>query len=218
MQVATFSHNSQMVAVANYFHIIVYEAQSGKQLKSFSGHPVDVPAAAGHVEAVTGLAFSKDDAKLISVGWDRSLKVWDLASGKEEKTFPEAEPINTCVLIADGSWVLTGSAGSIHLWNLNSSRLDTAINYDGEILSMGVLRNGEYFATGDDRGTITIWDAATLGRYRVIAKAHNRGVWSIAVTTDGRTLASGGEDGKVILWPVAYLLQGDQTQRTTPSP
>lgn len=213
MQAAIFSPDGAVVAVANYFDILIYDATTGKRVRKLSGHPVDVPARSGHVEAVTDLVFSKNGQKLYSVGWDRNLKIWDLTNGKEIKTLPVADPINTCILMNDGQRVITGSAGAIHVWNVESGLPDTILTVPGDVLALTLIGSGRHYASGDNQGNIHIRDSGNHGIVQTLLNAHPRGVWSLNSTPDGATLVSAGEDGRVTIWPIDQML----TEKQEPS-
>lgn len=55
--------------------------------------------------------------------------------------------------------------------------------------------------SGGTDGTIRIW-ATTSGEELATLPAHTSGVWSLALSADGRRLVSGGGDGTVKLWQV----------------
>jgi tricorn protease-like protein len=208
VQAIRFSSDGKTLLAANFFSIFVFEAATGKQLNFFSGHAADVVAPYGHVGAVTSMTFTKNPNRFVSVGWDRNVKVWDFAEGHEIKTYPESDPINACFLMDDDNRIVTAGSGAIHVWNRETNLPDTIVAYSGEIQSMVRVPGKQQFITGDDAGNLVVWDMTHFGRVNQVTKAHDRGVWSMDITSDGSTIVTSGGGGKVTIWSLEYLLAG----------
>lgn len=207
IQLVKFAADGKSIVVANHFSIAFYETQTGKQLHYFSGHAADVAAPYGHVDAVTAICFTNDASKIVSVGWDKNVKVWDLKAGHEIKNFPEADAINACLLSPDANKIITAGAGDLHVWNRTTDRTDTIVSYEDEIKCMVSLSDDQYFVTGDMSGSIVLWRTSDYARLAEIRKAHHLGAWSMDVFPDGRHFVSSGGDGAIIVWSLDYLLQ-----------
>lgn len=217
VQTLRFSPDGKRLLAANFFSIFVFETASGKQLNFFSGHPADVVAPYGHVGAVTAMTFARNPNRFVSVGWDRNVKVWDFSEGHEIKTYPESDPINACFLMDDDNRIVTAGSGAIHVWNRETNLPDTIIAYDGEIQSMVRVPGKQQFITGDNTGDLVVWDLSNFSRVNRVANAHDRGVWSMDITTDGATVVTSGGGGKVTIWSLEYLLTGPVTSDSTAS-
>ena len=61
-----------------------------------------------------------------------------------------------------------------------------------------------------------LWDALTGAHVRTL-EGHTSGVWSVAFSPDGRTLASGSWDGTALLWELAPSTSVDATVSVSPS-
>jgi WD40 repeat protein len=68
-----------------------------------------------------------------------------------------------------------------------------AFSPDGRRLAAGA---------GDDKGIITLWDAAS-GQEALTLRGHNGAIVRLAFSADGRFLASSSNDGSVKLWEAA---------------
>ena len=73
----------------------------------------------GHSGGVTSVAIAPDGRTALSGSWDKTLKLWDLASGKELRTFTGHSGGVTSVAIApDGRTALSGSRDkTLRLWD-----------------------------------------------------------------------------------------------------
>jgi RNA polymerase sigma factor (sigma-70 family) len=94
------------------------------------------------------------------------------------------------------------------------ARLGTVRLRHGSMVTGVVFsRDGQTAIAGDDRGNIVSWDVATGQERRRLLPRLRTGVGALALSADGKTLASGSSDG-VRLWDVtagtctAFLRQG----------
>src|SRR5205085_2872001 len=94
--------------------ILLWEADTGKDLRSFAGHKHNVHA----------LAFAPDGRTLLSGGLDGTVRFWDPATGKELSAARGHEYGVTCVAFApDGETVVTGSDDStLRFWDPATGR------------------------------------------------------------------------------------------------
>ena len=67
---------------------------------------------------------------------------------------------------------------------------------------MVVFPDGQRAAAGCSDKTIDLWDITT-GKQLKAAPGHEGPVFTLALTKNGKTLASASEDGTVRLWDVA---------------
>jgi WD40 repeat protein len=70
------------------------------------------------------------------------------------------------------------------------------------ISAVAIEPNGKTLAAGDNKGFITFFDIPSLKSSRTF-QAHERGIWSLAFSLDGRNLASSGYDERLRIWEVA---------------
>lgn len=76
-----------------------------------------------------------------------------------------------------------------------------ATEIDGHVIALQWSPSGKKLAAASVEGPITIFDAD--GAASLTLPGHNFGTTTIAWSSDGQNFASGGQDGKVILWDIA---------------
>src|SRR5438874_1911669 len=81
----------------------------------------------GHAEAVYGIAFTPDGKQVVTASFDKTLKVWDAATGKEIKTFGGTQGHQNLVLAValspDGQSFASGSAdNTARVWDFPAGK------------------------------------------------------------------------------------------------
>jgi WD40 repeat protein len=72
-----------------------------------------------HPDSVNGMAFTKDGSAVATASLDKTIKVWDAASGKELKSLAHPVGFMGLAFSADGARMATGDgSGGIQVWGL----------------------------------------------------------------------------------------------------
>ncbi|MDR2111577.1 MAG: hypothetical protein LBQ62_00485 [Candidatus Accumulibacter sp.] len=159
--------------------------------------------ARAHSQSVRDLLISPDGKLLVSIGIEeKTVKLWSLPDGALVKTL-EAHP-NSVRLVAigpDGKALASSSVGSIEslkLWSLPDGAPIKTPENNLNINSIVFSRDGKLLAEGWDN-KINVWSLPD-GKLVKTLEGHESSVLSIAISPDGKLLASGSEDRTVRLW------------------
>jgi len=164
----------------------------------------------GHRDRVKCVAFSPDGARLASASCDESIKIWDVATGREIATLKgHTLWVNSLAYSADGKRMVSGAGerikpGEVILWDMDKlSRIRRVSGNALPVLSVAISPDGKRIAAGGGAygkgAELRLWDAET-GEQMFTLEGHSDPVTSIAFDPTGRFLATGGADKLVIVW------------------
>jgi WD40 repeat protein/tRNA A-37 threonylcarbamoyl transferase component Bud32 len=167
----------------------------------------------GHAGAVTSIAMSPDGLLLASASSDRTLRLWDLATGNLLHSFAgrslwfsagHSDRVSTVTFSPDGQTLISGSDdGTIKLWDLTTKKLViTLTGHEWVISAIAVSLNGQILVSGSGDGVINRWDLNRRKLTSSITKHRDR-ISGLVISSDGQTLISSGYDRAIRLWDLS---------------
>ncbi|MFI8188705.1 AAA family ATPase [Streptomyces sp. NPDC085946] len=173
------------------------------------------------------LAFGPDGRTLATAYDDRTVQLWDVSD--RSRPVPAGPRltghkgyVNALVFSPDGRTLASGSAdGTVRLWNVadpgHAAPLGRPLTgHHGPVNVLAYSPDGATLASGGDDDTVRLWSVpagstagtapaggAAAARAGAALTGHTEAVVSLTFSSDGRTLASGGNDTTVRLWDVA---------------
>jgi WD40 repeat protein len=162
---------------------------------------------AGHANRVNAVALSAEGKRALSGSDDGTVKLWNVDSGDELRTFEghmgRRSAVNAVALSAEGKRALSGSRdGTVKLWDVDSGdKLRTFKGHGRGVTAVALSAEGKRALSGSWDGTVKLWDVDSgdeLGTFN----GHGGAVNAVAVSADNKRAVSGSDDETVKLWDV----------------
>jgi len=161
----------------------------------------------GHNHFVQDCAISTDGAYALSASWDKTLRLWELASGTTTRRFVgHTNDVLSVSFSPDNRQIVSGGRDrTIKLWNTVGECKFTMAAQDGchsEWVSCVRFspnpQNPIIVSCGHDK-KVKVWQLASC-RLQTDHIGHNGYLNTITISPDGSLCASGGKDGTTMLW------------------
>jgi len=130
-------------------------------------------------------------------GYYGFLRLWDSATGQVTHDVPGS--FNAGVFSSDGKWLVAGGLGRVAVYDpVTGQELHRLPVSEQHVWAVALTADRKTLATAQDQ-RIRLWDTGTWQEINP-GSGHAEPVLAVAVAPNGRTIATGGLDGRLILW------------------
>lgn len=170
-----------------------------------------------HTLLIGGIAFTPDGRQLVSASDDKTIRVWDAASGDMVRTIRgeigpgHAGKVFAMALSPGGRWLAAGGwmqipgepGHHIRLYDFASGKLAALLKgHDDAVHGLAFSPDGKLLISASADNTAIIWDVAASGiKHRL--RGHGAAVYGVAFTPDGQRAVTGSVDHDLRLWNAA---------------
>jgi WD40 repeat protein len=146
-----FSPDGSTLAAAWGGSITLWDTKSWTKLREIQAYDAQV----------LWLEYAPDGRRIVTMAYDRPLKIWEVASGQTVGQPIEAErPFAYFVMSPDGKRLATRSQGGVaRIWDALSGLPESeSFEHEGPITDLRFDPSGQFVITASQDGTAQVWD------------------------------------------------------------
>ena len=193
----SITHDSKcIIAASSSNNLSVWDASSGRVRHTLTGHK----------DKVVAVDVSRSSSRhVVSSGYDRTIKLWDLNKGYCVNTMMHPSNCNALSFTQDGQTVCSGHVdGHLRFWDLRAPKPQTETHaHSLAVTSISLSRNGNTILTSGRDNVHNLFDTRTFEVWRALGGSENRVAsnWSRScISADDNYVAAGSVDGSVHVW------------------
>jgi len=179
--------------------------------------PKELGSQVAHVAGVSCVAYSPDGNRLASVGGDGALRVWTVNEngtltqlvkfeGQPTTGTSGYSPLSTVAFSPDNRYVAAGGAdGVVRVWDVQTKSEVRGLRGNTDwVTSVAFTPDGRYLASGaaEKDNTLRLFELPSLDS-TTAAGGHLRAVNAVAVSPNGKHVATAGTDETIKVWEIA---------------
>ncbi len=184
-----FSPDGSVLASASMEGVVrLWAVATGAPLRTLSGH----------TGGATAVAFSPDSTSIATGDSAGTIRLWDASTGNPIRTISaHSDAVLHLAFAPNGTRLAsTGTDNTARLWDVATGTTVFVLDHPHVVSRVAYTPDGSLLVTTCWDGIVRIWNASTGASYRQL-NAHGMPIYALALSPDGQTMLTGGEDGLV---------------------
>lgn len=162
---------------------------------------------AGHSNMINSCAFSSNNQWLATGGIDKTIKIWDVSTGKLVSNLQNLDDLTSIEFIYNYPSLLTGNykieSPPLKMWNVLTGDYDE-FDFNNSVTDIDFSPQGKFLAVSSTSGYISLWDYSQQIGIRNYMVKDGQTIKSIDFSPDESLIAGAtseyGESNHVHIW------------------
>jgi cytochrome c/WD40 domain-containing protein/anaphase-promoting complex subunit 4 len=155
-----------------------------------------------HGDTIYGIAWRPGAAEFATASLDKTVRIWDMASGKPNRTLKDhVDAVYSVAYSPDGKWMATGSADrTVKLYQVENGAKVSSFNHPDPVTGVAFSSKSDLVVACAEK-QVRVWPVKA-GTVENPLRGHGEGeaINAIAFSADGSTFAWGASNRKVRVW------------------
>lgn len=184
-----YAPNGRLLASTSGRDVRVYDLNQRGQARAFQGH----------TDVVRSVDFSRDGARIVSASHDRTLRLWEIASGASRVLQGHTGKVVSAIFSPDGKYIASaGEDRQIRLWHADSGKFVKGLAMqDIGVANLSFSADGKSLLAGAEVYSVPDGQVS-----RPLAPQDGP-ITATALSRDGMAAVAGGSRNQIRIWNIA---------------
>src|ERR1039458_789505 len=167
-------------------------------------HPALRRILTGHTDSVIAVAIAPDSTWLASASRDRSVRIWDPATGQQRALLTgHTDPEIAVAIAPDSTWLASASRDrSVRIWDPATGQQRALLTgHTDPVTAVAIAPDGTWLASASWDRSVRIWDPATGQQRATLFAGRTGSVMAVGIAPDSTLLARASRDSMRIWDP-----------------
>ncbi|ETO14106.1 WD-40 repeat-containing protein [Reticulomyxa filosa] len=159
----------------------------------------------GHTDIINAVQYSPDGSKIVSCSKDKTIRVWDVASGQQLQLLEgHSDSVSTVQYSRDGTKFVSCSADkTIRIWDILSGQQLQLLTGHSDIVNEAQFSpDGAKIVSCSEDRTIRLWEVSS-GKQIQSIEGHTDGVTAVQFSPDSTKIVSSSSDTTIRIWDLS---------------
>lgn len=181
-------------------NLCFWDVSTGKRIRRLSAHS----------HWITHIVVNPVGSRIATCAMrEKEVVLWDFSGQRARALVGHQDEVQCVAFLGDNHCVSGGKDGALFHWDIQTGKREGLVTLEEGITALAVHHTQKLVVFGTEQGMLSVYDLKS-GKQQSIQGAHRGPIWSVAISGEGKWIASSPLNiyqpgGEVCIWKLPNL-------------